>query len=169
MLPFLMFPKSKSCKPMTATQRRRSKWILIVFGGILELVASVILVRTGMWYESAVSAQGIVVDHQAHRGKKGGTTYSEVVTFTTATNAVITFNDSTSSNDPYPKGTPVPVLYDPTDPSSAGIDEWYRIWLLPLVVFVVGFVLFGVGWLMKIPDEPAETGDTDATVAAAES
>jgi Protein of unknown function (DUF3592) len=136
--------------PLTPVQRRKIAIFLIVLGAMIELGGAGFLLYTGAWFERTVVAQGMVTDHLTHRGSKGSVSYSEVVVFSTPSGAVITFNDSYSSSLPHAKGVSVPVLYDAGDPSSASIDEWHRIWMFPSLVFALGLVVFGVGWMLYI-------------------
>ena len=136
--------------PLTPVQRRKIAIFLIVLGAMIELGGAGFLLYTGAWFERTVVAQGMVTAHLTHRGSKGSVSYSEVVVFSTPSGAAITFNDSYSSSSPHAKGVSVPVLYDASDPSRASINEWHRIWMLPSLVFALGLVVFGVGWMMYI-------------------
>ncbi len=136
--------------PLTPVQRRKIAIFLIVLGAMIELGGAGFLLYTGAWFERTVVAQGMVTAHLTHRGSKGSVSYSEVVVFSTPSGAAITFNDSYSSSSPHAKGVSVPVLYDATDPSRASINEWHRIWMFPSLVFALGLVVFGVGWMMYI-------------------
>lgn len=70
------------------------------------------------------------------------------VTFATKTGEVRKQRFKSFSKDSYPEGSAVPIIYNPANPSSASLNTFLDLWLLPLAVYSWGAVWHAV-WLRK--------------------
>jgi len=85
--------------------------------------------------------------------------YYPVVEFRTRSGETIRFRGSTGSGVPdYEAGAPVDVLYDPEKPHEAQISAFSQFWLGPMVVTIVGLIMFilGVGSFFMIGESDRE-------------
>lgn len=124
---------------------------LLVGSGCL-VTAAVKLVRTVAFVASSSVTTGTVIDHEAHRGSKS-TTYAPVVTFTAPGGHDVRFVSAISSgSSDYAAGQTVPVLFDPSDPSHAEIDEFIPLWFPFIIMAVLGtcFVALPAGQIILI-------------------
>ena len=73
----------------------------------------------------------------------GGTTYAPIVEYV-VDGETYTMNSSSYSSPPaYHVGQAVRVVYDKANPSKARIDNFWELWLLP-IIFISIAVLFGL-------------------------
>ncbi|OHD56232.1 MAG: hypothetical protein A2Y33_00225 [Spirochaetes bacterium GWF1_51_8] len=119
---------------------------------ILTLISSpfLILGLTGLAESMHIvntyrAVQGTVVTNEILIGHKNTLTYAPVVEFTV-------WEDTYSFKDPistYPQqyytGDHVKVRFDPKNPETAIIEDWGRLWLIPLVLNSLGLFLFLLG------------------------
>lgn len=86
---------------------------------------------------------GIVVDYEARRGSKGGTTHAEVVEFKTDDGKTIRFAERASrTRFVFRTGHSVNVIYDPDKPHKARINSFFALYITPIILLVVGSCLF---------------------------
>lgn len=99
---------------------------------------------------------GIVVDYEARRGSKGGTTHAEVVEFKTADGKTIRFAERASrTRFVFRTGHSVNVIYDPDKPHKARINSFFALYISPIILLFVGSCLF-VSNLSAFSDTGAE-------------
>jgi hypothetical protein len=101
--------------------------------------------NTSTFLEEAITAPGTVVDLVASHSRDS-TTYRPSVEFTSRSGAPASFVSSTGSNPPsYSVGQKVEVLYRPTNPRDARINDFFTLWGGATVLGGMGFVFAGVG------------------------
>ncbi|MGW5868593.1 DUF3592 domain-containing protein [Streptomyces sp. NPDC055239] len=84
------------------------------------------------------------------RANDGPTAYP-VVEFTPADGTPRTFRGSAGSNPPsYDRGEQVEVLYLADSPEDARINGFASLWLLPVVLGGIGFVMAGIGTTVAV-------------------
>ncbi len=73
-------------------------------------------------------------------------TYAPVVRFTTQNGQTIEFlSDSGSSSPAYSKGETLEVLYLPSSPGKARINDFSSLWLWPFIIGGIGLIFFALG------------------------
>src|SRR5262249_33106589 len=98
-------------------------------------------------------AEGTVVA-QAAKGRG----FSPVVVFATPGGARVRYTPGLSTNPPrYTIGERLPVIYSPSDPSHAAIDEFWELWFAPLFPTSFGVLVgsIGLGLLIASRRKPA--------------
>ena len=104
----------------------------------------------GGWYgygswtlvKAGATADGEVVGMD-ESDSDGGTTYAPIIDYV-VDRETYTLNSSSYSSPPaYHVGQAVRVVYDKANPSKARIDNFWELWLLPLI-FIPIAVLFGL-------------------------
>lgn len=82
-----------------------------------------------------------------------------VVRLTTPRGEAVSFTDSAHSRaSPHAVGQAFEVLYEPGNPSNAAINQFRSLWLIPLQLGLMGFVL----WLMSFVFSRAFTNSGQA-------
>ena len=134
-----------------------SRWvvvILLLFGAPFAGVGLYEAAEVQRDLSRAARAQGTVVDN-AYQTTFDGThqtgAYYPVVEFAAAEGQTVRFTDGVGSLPPdYTVGAPVTVFYDPSDPRTARLASWKRLWFAPTLLVVVGLLpggAFGL-WLL---------------------
>ncbi|MDP3976258.1 MAG: DUF3592 domain-containing protein [bacterium] len=119
--------------------------IMIIVGLLMMGGAGYFILQTIQFIRVSVTTTGVVTDIQSYRGNDD-TTYSSIVTFAPKRGEEITFTQSSSSSwIPYNIGDTVPVRYNPENPKDAEINSFTDLWMIPLILFIMGAVIFGVG------------------------
>ena len=99
--------------------------------------------------QGGATATGTVVENEPFDGAEGRT-YSPIVEFE-ADGRAVRFEGQNSSDPPvYRVGQRVEVLYDPARPEAARINNFYELWLAPLLLTAVaggGFVVSNL-WVL---------------------
>ncbi len=131
-----------------------------IVGGFLLCLAAVpcaiglwLYSRSSAFLETAVSAQGTVVEVQPSSGS-GDTTYHSVFEFQDRDGTTHRTTSAWSSNPPaHTVGEQVEVLYPPNRPSEAKIKGFMSSWFLPVLclAFTLVPVLFGTILIWLIP------------------
>lgn len=118
--------------------------LFLVIGIGLQLGAAIAAVRVERWLSASTTTTGEVVE-LVRKSSRKGRSYAERVTFQDAQGATHEFISTLSTSHPYTVGSTVPVRYDPSEPSSAGIDTHFRNWFVPGLLFLMGlfFTVFG--------------------------
>jgi hypothetical protein len=141
--------------PPTGNQGRVAGIVgsILLLGGLGMLAGSAFTYRQqAAFVDSSQKAAGVVIDNQwrENRIQSGDETpggWAPVVRFEDAARNVITFTSEVSAypSPAYAIGEAVEVLYDPDDPRHSEISDFITLWLIPSVLFGIGFVmaLFG--------------------------
>lgn len=129
--------------------------------GLLILLPTLLLVALGVYFylsarafeQRSVSCQGKVVDLQSSEGEHG-TLYTPLFTYTDALGVVRRGRSNTSSNPPaYAIGDPIPLRYDPQNPSDVRVDSFWTFWLGPTICafIAIPFLVFALIFLLLVP------------------
>jgi hypothetical protein len=121
------------------------------------------------WIASSATVEGTVVSVERSQGRKGRSTYREVVRFTAADGTEHEFTESMGSSHPYAKGETVAVRYQPSNPADAAIATTVRLWIAPALLVLVGIACAAGAFFTKAgvveADSPAPSPH-DGTDAA---
>ncbi|MEB3262961.1 MAG: DUF3592 domain-containing protein [Synechococcus sp.] len=125
---------------------------IALVSGVFTLIGAGMLWGTALLWSStstflseAIPAPGTVVDLVAHRSSDS-TTYRPAVDFTSRNGEPVSFVSSTGSSPPsYSVGQRVEVLYRPTNPRDARINDFFSLWGGATVLGGMGFIFAGVG------------------------
>jgi hypothetical protein len=109
------------------------------------------------WYNSntaflerAITTEGTVVDLVVNRSSDSRS-YSPVVEFVSQEGRLVEFVSQTGSNPPdYSRGERVGVLYLPSEPKQAKINDFFSLWGGLLVVGGLGLIFFLIGMALVI-------------------
>ncbi len=126
------------------------KWlpaIILCVGLTLLAISGAWTIHTLLFIRRAVSASGAVIENVARtteeedsdHNKHLETYYYARVRFQTRDGQTVTFLSTTGVNPPHPVGESVPVLYAPSDPTGALVDDATE-WIFPAVFFLVGAI-----------------------------
>ncbi|WP_128544816.1 DUF3592 domain-containing protein [Larkinella soli] len=103
--------------------------------------------KTRTWLADTVRTSGEVIAHEGREStdsfnretKREYTVYYPVVRYRTQTGQTVSFTSSVGSSTPdHQVGEEVGVRYVPNDPGSARVDEFFSLWLVPLVLTCLG-------------------------------
>ncbi len=110
-------------------------------GGVLSLVAVVLLIRTRGFLARAHAVKGTVIEMVYSRSSEGGGGYSPRYQFVTTDGQVIVRKDNLSTNPPrFQVGDEIDVLYEPAKPQKARINKWMNLYFLPTLLGGLGAV-----------------------------
>lgn len=116
-----------------------------LFGAGMLWGAALFYSNTSTFLKDAITAPGTVVDLVASRSSDS-TTYRPSVEFTSRNGEPASFVASNGSNPPsYSVGQKVEVLYRPTNPRDARINDFFSLWGAATVLGGMGFIFAGVG------------------------
>ncbi len=125
-------------------------------GSIFAVTGIIFIINTRSFIDTAVSAQGTVIDLKLRSSTdskgRSSSVYYPVVKFTPSNGEPTTFESNSGSKPPaFKKGQQVEVLYHPQEPNSAMINSWLELWFLPGMFTGMGslFVLIGGVPLVK--------------------
>ncbi len=96
--------------------------------------------------KQAIPAQGTVSDLSL--GGEDNDVYFPSITFKSKEGELIHFTSNVGSNPPSHRvGETVEILYDPSDPNKAQINDTFELWLAPIITGFIGaiFTLIGLG------------------------
>lgn len=126
--------------------------VMAIIGGAMVFFGWRSYNTTKNFMDRAERASGTVVEVVARSGTDSNgnptTYYYPVVEFRTASGQSVRQQAATGSNPPSHRvGETVEMVYDPSDPQGARINDFTSIWLLPAVLLGIGaiFALAGVG------------------------
>ncbi len=118
-------------------------YVFLMVGAGLLAGAFLFYRDTAGFLDTAVRADGTVIELAASRSSSGSTTYRPVVRFTASRGEAIEFTSSAGSNPPgYSEGDAVGVLYPAGSPRRARIDGFFSLWGAPLIFGGIGSVFF---------------------------
>jgi hypothetical protein len=123
--------------------------IIVTFG--FFLYGMFIFLSTSFLVVRAEQTQGKVVDYETEyhtsKGKTSSATFLAVA-FKSKDGQYIKFKSNTTTNNTsHQMGSEVPVIYVPSSPNDARINEFGDIWALPLFGLVFGSAMGAVGLL----------------------
>lgn len=119
--------------------------VFTLLGIALLLGASATLYSTVQFLDSAATAQGQVVELEAHRDSDG-TTYFPQVVFRSLDGQSHRFTSSSGANPPsYHTGEQVEVLYRPERPDKARINGFFSLWGASLILAIMGLCFSAIG------------------------
>jgi Protein of unknown function (DUF3592) len=124
--------------------------VLFATGISFLLAASFVYYRSVVFEKSAVSVEGRVVGFErfeSRRARGSATvTYAAVVEFTDKNSNRRKFTESIQSSPRrFAPGETVAVLYDPTNPSDAIVDDTFGRWGLLIILAPLGLIFAGLG------------------------
>jgi hypothetical protein len=116
---------------------------------VLLPISAVIMLAVSIWYgytswnfySNGVEVKGTVVRLESSSSSDSGTTYSPVFRYTV--NGVdYEYESVNSSNPPTHKvGEVTTLLYDPKDPEKAREKSFWELWLMPVILFPISFMM----------------------------
>jgi hypothetical protein len=87
------------------------------------------------------STAGTVVRMDERDSSEGGCcVYVPVIEFNAGGQTYSFMGDTAAYPPEYETGQQVSVLYDPADPETAQIDDWFERWLFPLIIIPAMFL-----------------------------
>ncbi|MDX6182697.1 DUF3592 domain-containing protein [Flavobacterium sp. Fl-77] len=123
------------------------KYASAIVGFALVIAAIYFFLEKFSFIKTAVDAQGTVIELREVKSSKSST-YSPVVVFYTKYEKKIEFASNVSSDPPsYDIDESVAVLYDPTNPNKAFINDFSSLYLGSLALGVIGMAFALVGFL----------------------
>lgn len=98
--------------------------------------------NTQSFLATAIKTEGTVIDLDSRLGSKGSVTYAPVIEFKDSQNIMHQVTSDMSSNPPdFARGQKVEVRYQPQNPQNAKIDDFWELYIAPLLLGIVGTVL----------------------------
>lgn len=115
--------------------------LLPISAVILSIVSVWYAYSSWNFYSKGEKAQGTVVRLEEHYSSDSGNTYSPVYRYTV--NGQEYEYESVNSSYPPSKevGEVVTLLYDPNNPSKARENSIWELWLLPMILCPVSFMM----------------------------
>ena len=145
--------------------RKKSNPVVILILGVILLVVGIgFFLHTAAFVLQAKETVGSVASVSSHRTTctSGGkhkrsypcTKYTGQILFIPENGRQVTFSTSIGSHRTscsscgadYHQGAAVPVIYDPSDPGSAKINTFFRVWGIAAILGTLGLILTLVGW-----------------------
>jgi len=118
--------------------------IIYIFSGVafvLLTTAFFLYQSTQSFLESAIVANGEVIELVRRNSTNSSSTYSPRIHFKTQSGETIEFTSSSSSNPAsYSKGEKVEILYLPSNPKDARINGFFSLWGLEAIFGGIGLV-----------------------------
>lgn len=122
-----------------------------LFGGIVLLFAGCgFAMYRSVWLARSVTAQGSVVKLiQVRDEEQNSTSYAPQFTFKDQQGNVYTVNSNVRTSPPeFQVGEQVRVRYIRDNPSSAKLDGFWQLWLVPFVCCFLGIIFVPAGYLL---------------------
>jgi len=128
----------------------RTGYLFLVLGVIMLIIALFVLNNKQQFVKNSMITTGKVINVEKRQStdSEGHTSYSyyPVCVFQTENQELITFVSKTGSGrSKYDVEDEVEIRYDPSDPSHAEINSFFRIWMLPVILGAMGLVFFLIG------------------------
>lgn len=126
-------------------------WLFFIIGLGMLVGGGFFVKSRAEFLEAGLRSSGVIVDFQrvTSTSSNGGTstTYYPIVRYQPTGSATqITFkHNAGSSHTSYRRGDRVTVVYAPTDPNDAMIDDGWMNWLAPGIILLIGLVFALVG------------------------
>lgn len=132
-----------------AAAAKTSPGVLVIFGliGISTLVGGVYSGLSNLDFaRKAAHASGQIINFRAHRGSRGGYTYSPIVRYRPSSGMDIVFESRASSNLAFwpPVGAQVEVLYDASNPRRARLNHFTELWMPPIFLTLFGGIFLSL-------------------------
>ena len=128
---------------------KAARLIFVIFaatGAVFLAVALFLGLHTRSFLQTAIAADGVVVENVYHRASRGSGTYYPRVRFRTASGQEFIMDGNFGTNPPsYRRGERVQVLYDPGDPTRFRLDGFGSLWFLPTLFGGLGVVFGSIG------------------------
>lgn len=136
--------------------KRMNKGMLLI-SAILMLVGAVFLYRTIAFVNSAVKTTGVVTKIRTESGENGNT-YIPTISFKDEHGKQhIAEPGFELARFNYRIGGPIPILYDPKNPTTFRIDSFTGTWLATVLInaatAISVFLLFGMWSAMRTLEE----------------
>ena len=130
-----------------------------VMMGLFFMLISVILFGWGIYSYMDKSAnfvnykksEGTVIRmREVPPTDNSGETYAPVIKYKDASGKEYTYESKHSSDPPdYKVGEKVQLIYDPADPEEVYVDSFREKWVLTIVLFICGIVVFPIStWMI---------------------
>ena len=125
--------------PFQRTNRKYIGGTLIGSSAVLLAIALVSALYYWYFLRTASRTDGRIIRMIEHRDRGNHTTYFPVFTFQDESGSEHTIHASGGTFPPaYEIGDKVPVLYSPTNPTSAKIDSFFYLWGPPSICGIIG-------------------------------
>jgi hypothetical protein len=106
------------------------------------VAAGVLSFRKKQFVERAVKAPGRIVEIIKETDDEGNNSYHPRVEFKTPEGRSFTFTSSVGGNsDEFQPGDPLEILYEAAHPDGAEINEFWQLWLIPVILAGFGGIL----------------------------
>lgn len=127
------------------------KWIsgiMIILACACLFIMVISFLYIHNFIRQARQAQGCIIQ-LVDREEDGGTSYYPVFTFKDANGVKhIVYSDTGSYPPTYQIGDKITVLYNPNNPRYAKINNFFSIWIIPLITGVLGVTYLPIGLIM---------------------
>lgn len=132
-----------------ATLIKIGGWCAVVGASLSLILGTFLAYRTNVFKDSAVKAEGEVIQLVERKSEEDGLMFSPVFSFDDLDGRSHTIYSSTSTYPPsYDVGEKVVVYYDPAHPERAKVDGFFSLWggaaiagIVSLGNYIVGIVL----------------------------
>jgi hypothetical protein len=129
--------------------------LVILLPTLLLVVLGVYSYHLGRTFEQrSISIQGRVVSLQSSEDENGRALYTPLFTYTDAAGVVRQGRSNSSSSAPgYAIGDPIPLRYDPQNPSDIRVDSFWSFWIWPMICafIAIPFLVFALIFLLLVP------------------
>jgi Protein of unknown function (DUF3592) len=124
--------------------------VWLVAGIAVLLTGCGIAIYQAVWISRSATTTGRIVGLIATKDQEqGSTSYAPQFTFEDDRGRVYTVSSGVQSNPPeFRIGEHVRIRYIENHPSSAKIDSFWQLWLVPFVCTVLGIFLIPAGYIL---------------------
>lgn len=132
---------------------RKVKYIVLILGSLLLLLASVLFYNAQEFDKNAITTTGVVTELiEKTVGKHNGS--APAIRFYTKTGKMIDFVSSEADVvSTYKVGDEVTILYNQKEPTHAVIKGFFSVWGASMAFALVGFGLFFMGCLLFVREQ----------------
>lgn len=135
---------------------RRIGYVLM---GLFFMLISIILFGWGIYsykdktenFATYKKTEGTVIRlREVPETENTGITYAPVIKYKDASGKEFTYESKHSSDPPdYEVGEKVPLIHDPADPEEVYVDSFREKWVLTIVLFICGIIVFPISiWMI---------------------
>jgi len=130
-------------------KNNKSIYLLFLVVGLVISVGSIFFIKNTLEFvQTAAHTNGKVIEIVARTGKKHNNTYAPKVSFQLENGQESTFVSHVySSNISYHVGQSVAVLYSPTSPTNAELNNDFTLWIGPAATSFLGLIFTLIGGL----------------------